>query len=72
MFTIYKVTATIYDYWYDIDRDGYTTLEKFFSSNEKAEKWIADNSKLMHGFNSNIAEKDYQMPKFKIDTIEVE
>lgn len=72
MFVIYKVIATVYDYWYDMDRDGYTTLEKFFFSKEKAENWIAANSKLMYGFNSNIAEKDYQMPKFKIVQVEVE
>jgi len=72
MYTIYKVIATIYDYWYSMDRDGYSTVEKFFSSKEKAENWITANSKLMYGFNSNTAEKDYQMPKFKIVEIEVE
>lgn len=71
---IYKLTIIAYDYWYSCDRDGFQTVEKFFSTKEKAEKWIAENPKYIYcGFNGKTeAEREYQMPKFTITEVEVE
>jgi len=73
--TIYRVKAKVWDYWFTCDRDGFVEIEKFFSTKEKAEKWIAENPKIIYrGFEKQKeAEKDYQMPVFKeIEKIEIE
>lgn len=72
--TIYKLTIKAYDYWYTSDRDGFQIIKKFFLTKEKAEQWTVENSKYIYcGFNgATEAEKDYQMPKFKIEAVEVE
>lgn len=71
---IYKLTIFAYDYWYSCDRDGFQTVEKFFSTKEKAEQWIAENPKYIYrGFgNVTEAQSEYQMPQFEIEEIEVE
>ena len=72
---IYKVEIRAYDYWYTTDRDGYRTVEKFFTTKEKANEWIAKNPKYIYqGFNAEHteAQKDYEMPTFKVIEIEVE
>ena len=69
---IYKVCATFYNYWYCVDRDGYKGEEKFFTTKEKAEKWIKEHATFCYGYDTNIAQYDYQMPEFKIEEIEVE
>ena len=69
---IYRVWATFYDYWYCIDRDGRKGEEKFFTTKEKAEKWIEEHATFCYGYDNNVAKCDYQMPEFKIEEIEVE
>ena len=69
---IYKLTMTVYDYWYEMDRDGYRKEERFFSSREKAEAWAEAHKTFCYGFNGNEAVKSYELPKFKIEEIEVE
>ena len=71
----YKLTITAYDYWFTCDRDGFATITKYFTTKEKAEEWIAKNPKYIYrGFDDNQteAEKDYQMPTFRIEEIEAE
>ena len=72
---MYKMTITAYDYWYGCDRDGFVTVEKYFTTKEKAEAWKAKNPNyIFRGFNKDQteAEDDYQKPTFKIEEIEVE
>lgn len=68
---IYKLIARIYDYWYDMDRDGFREEEYFFSSKEKAERWAEDHKRFAYAYEGNEAKKDYEMPSFKIEEIEV-
>lgn len=72
MMTIYKVTATVYDYFYTMDRDGYKKEEKFFLEREKAEEWIKTHKTYAHKPNGEPANKKWEMPKFEIKEIEVE
>ena len=72
---IYKVEIKAYDYWYTTDRSGFRTVEKFFTTEEKANIWITKNPKYIYrGFNKEQteAQEDYEMPTFKIIEIEVE
>lgn len=68
---IYKVIAYIYDYWYDMDRDGTRVEEYFFSTKEKANKWIEDHKTFAYAFEGFEAKKPYEMPRFKIEEVEV-
>lgn len=72
MMKIYKLVATIYDHFYDIDRDGWIKEEKFFTTKEKALKWQEENKDFCYGFEDNKAKKEWQMPYFEIEEIEVE
>lgn len=73
---IYKLIIHAYDYWYDMDRDGFVKVEKFFTTKDKAEVWKSNHPKFIYnGFNAEHTEakKDYEMPKFEeIQEIEVE
>lgn len=71
---IYKVTIKAFDYWYTCDRSDFRTVEKFFSTKEKAEAWIAENPKYIYcgGEGQTEAQDEYEMPTFKIDEVEVE
>lgn len=71
---IYRVKATIWDYWYDCDRDGYQHEEKFFSTQAKAEAWCEENKNFCYAYKGNEADpaKPWQKPKFEIEEIEVE
>lgn len=68
----YKLNITVYDFWYDMDRDGWNHEEKFFSSKEKVEKWIAEHSRYAHERDSEIAKNDWHLPKYEIEEIEIE
>jgi len=73
--TIYKVTINAYNYWCYGDRDGFTKVEKYFTTEEKAKAWIDQNPRyIFRGFNEEQTEatEDYQMPTFKITAITVE
>lgn len=72
---IYRLEITAYDYYYKCDKDGFVTIEKFYTDKAKAEKWIADNPAYIYrGFDENevTANKKWKMPKFNITEIEVE
>jgi len=72
---IYKLIITAYDFWFACDRDGFTTVTKYFTTKEKAEAWIANNPKYIYrAFDDNQTEatEDYQMPTFRVEEIEVE
>ncbi len=72
---IYKLEITAYDYYYKCDKDGFVTIDKYFTTMEKAEKWMADNPAYIYrGFDKNdtTADKKWKMPKFKVVEIEVE
>lgn len=70
---IFRVKASIYNYWWSCDKDGFSEKEKFFTSKEKAEKWIDDHKDFIYGPDGPAkATKGYQMPSFKIEKIEVE
>lgn len=70
---IYKVHAMFYDYWYSPYEEGHRCEEKFFTTKEKAKKWIKEHATFCYGYGgTNVAEYDYQMPEFKIVEIEVE
>lgn len=68
---VYRVNMRVYNLYYTCDRGGFDTIEKFFSTKEKAEQWIKENSKYALGFENNKAPSEYEMPKFKIEEIEV-
>lgn len=71
--TIYKVTASVYDYWDSEDRGGWITEEKYFTTLEKAERWKEENKNKMYGFEGvTEAEDDYFKPSIRIDEITVE
>ena len=78
MTTIYKVSYQAYDYWFQTDRDGFQTVEKYFTSKKKAEayvKEVQENKYIYQGWNKDqkTAEKDYQNPYgFAIEKITVE
>ena len=75
MMTIYHLTIKAYDYWYTSDRDGFVTVDRYFSTKEKAEEWMKNNPRyILRGFNAEQteAEKDYQMPTFDLAEITVE
>lgn len=72
---IYKLAIKAYDYWFTCDRDGFGTVNKYFTTKEKAEAWIAKNPKYIYrGFDKNQTEAkdDYEMPTFTITEINVE
>ena len=69
---IYRLTATIWDYWFTPYNSGYKGIEKFYTTREKAEKWIEEHSTFCYGYNTNVAKEDYQFPKFEIEEIKVE
>ena len=69
--TIYMVMATIYDYWFECDRDGYVHEVKYFTTREKAEAWVEENKNFCYGYDSNEAKKAYEKPTFKIEEVEV-
>ena len=68
---IYKLTATIFDFWYEMDRSGYQEEEYFFTSKEKAEKWAEEHKTFAYAREGNEAKKSYEMPSFKIEEVEV-
>ena len=69
---IYKLNMIIWDYWFTCDKDGYKHDEKFFTTKEKAEKWIEEHKTFCNNISDEIATKEYQMPKYEIEEIEVE
>lgn len=68
---IYKVIACIYDYWFSMDRGGTQVEEYFFTTEDKAKKWIDEHKTFCYGFDSHEAKKPYEMPEFTIKEIEV-
>ena len=75
MMTIYHLTIKAYDYWYTCDHDGFVTVDKYFTTKEKAKEWMKNNSRyILRGFNAEQteAEKGYQMPTFCLTEITVE
>lgn len=75
MMTIYHLTIRAYDYWFACDRDGFVTVDKYFTTEEKAKEWMRNNPRyIWRGFKAEQteAEKDYQMPTFHLTEITVE
>ena len=74
--TIYKLNITVFDYWYTEDRSGWAEEEKYFTTKEKAENWVATHPRYAHDYDkngcTNEAVDDYHLPKFEIKEIEVE
>jgi len=73
--TIFKVTMKAFDYWYRCDCSGFRTVEKYFTTREKAEVWQAENVKTIYcGFDKNHTEArdEFEMPTFKTEEITVE
>ena len=64
---VYRVYMRVYNLYYTCDRGGFDTIEMFFSTREKAEKWIEENSK----YENNEAPSAYEMPKFRIEEVGV-
>ena len=73
--TIYRLTINAFDYWYSPYNSGVKRIEKFFTTKEKAEKWINEHPKYIYcGFNKEHTEakNEQEMPTFEIDEIIVE
>jgi hypothetical protein len=73
--TIYHLTIRAYDYWFACDRGGFVTIDKYFTTEEKAQEWIRQNPRYIYrGFNEKQTEakEGYQMPTFNITAITVE
>lgn len=68
---VYRVYMRAYNLYYTCDRGGFDTIEMFFSTREKAEQWIKENSKYALGFENNEAPSEYEMPKFRIEEVGV-
>lgn len=70
----YKLTINAYDYWKNCDCGGYVTEEKYFTTKEKAEAWVAENPTYAHrNFNGgHTADNEYELPTFKITEIVIE
>jgi hypothetical protein len=78
MTTIYKVSYKAFDYWFASDRSGFQTVEKFFSTKEKAENYAKEAEEKKYIFRGyekeqTVATEDYQEPYgFEITEITVE
>jgi hypothetical protein len=78
MTTIYKVSYKAFDFWFASDRSGFQTVEKFFSTKEKAENYAKEAEEKKYIFcgyekEQKVATEDYQNPyDFKITEITVE
>ena len=78
MTTIYKVSYKAFDFWFSSDRSGFQTVEKFFSTKEKAENYAKEAEEKKYIFcgqtkEQTTATEEYQNPyDFKITEITVE
>jgi hypothetical protein len=78
MTTIYKVSYKAFDFWFASDRSGFQTVEKFFSTKEKAENYAKEAEEKKYIFRGyekeqTVATEDYQEPYgFEITEITVE
>jgi hypothetical protein len=78
MTTIYKVSYKACDFWFASDRSGFQTVEKFFSTKEKAENYAKEAEEKKYIFRGyekeqTVATEDYQEPYgFEITEITVE
>lgn len=70
-----KLTITAYDYWKSCDRDGFVTVEKYFSTPEKAKEWMEKHPNyIFRGINSEHTEarRSYEKPTFSMTEIVVD
>lgn len=72
MMTIYKVEGTIYSYWYTEDRSGWTKIEKYFSTEEKANKWAKEIVNKWYDSHGNLVEIDKESIKGSAKVVKVE
>jgi len=71
---LYKISMLAYDYWYNMDGEGFTYEEKYFCNKNNALIWIKENPNYIYrGFDEKHtqAEHEYQKPK-NIQIIEIE
>ena len=68
---IYKVIACFYDFWFSMDRGGIKVEEHYFTTEEKAKKWIDEHKTFCYGRYDHEAKKSYEMPEFSTKEIEV-
>lgn len=76
MTKIYKVEVTVYDFLCHIDRngwkrDGWKQEDYYFFNMDKANVWIEEHKYYAHMKNSEIADKEWFYPNFKVKEIEV-
>ena len=72
--TIYKVIMRAYDAYKTMDRDGFVTIEIYFTDMKRAEQWIQNHKDWVYRSikHDHVMTKEYQRGTFKIETIETE
>lgn len=78
---VYKVYVRYWEYWHAMEHSGYTSMERFFTTKEKAEEWAEKIKHIKRGFNyeyiytygyKNESKPEYYEPKITITEVEID